>query len=155
MELLKEERDSLIEQAVELWRVHAETYRTNIFRYKFLIAWKRELMKSYKKLALKKIPRYILDDYPDLPLFRIVDEDSVRIALEEMATPELSYLVYYIRYELECNHAYRTVNTRVMEMLYEISHIDDKPSAFGIDTEARYSCSYRTPKRPHHIRNSN
>ena len=155
MEHLQEERDSLIEQAVELWRIHAETYRTNMFRYKFLIAWKRELMKKYKKLSLRKIPRYILDDYPDLPLFRLLDEDSVRIELNAMAMPELSYLVYFIKFELECNHAYRTVNNRVMEMLYEISHIDQKPSVFGIDTEARYSCSYKPSKRSNHINNSN
>ena len=155
MEHLNSERDSLIEQAVELWRIHAETYRTNPFRYFFLIAWKRELMKSSKKLTLRKIPRYILDDYPDLPLFRLLDEDSVRITLDKMADPELSYLIYYVKYQLECNHAYRTVNTRVMEMLYEMAHLNDRPTPFGVDTEARYTCSYKSPKTPNHIRNGN
>ena len=157
MEPLNQERDVLIEEAMQLWRIHAETYRTNPYRYFFLIAWKREIMQKnkYKKMTLRKIPLYILDEYPDLPFFRIIDEPTALGTLEEMGTPELSYLVYHLKYQLECNHAYRTINNRVMELVYELAHINVKPSAFGVDTEARYSCSYKPSKRPNHINNNN
>ncbi|MBQ9171942.1 hypothetical protein IJ162_02430 [Candidatus Saccharibacteria bacterium] len=51
MELLNASHDSLIEEAIELWATYAETYRTAIYRYLFLIDWKAEACSGKRRYA--------------------------------------------------------------------------------------------------------
>ena len=138
MELLNASQDSLIEEALQLWSTYAETYRTTIYRYLFLIDWKDELKQRNKKIRVGIVPKYILEAFPDLPLFRFVDRDSAKIWLEKMSTSEIRYMIMKTRYELDYNHAYRTVSARIVELAYEMAHLGEKGHPYGvIDTEFR------------------
>ena len=98
MALLNAGRNSLIDEALALWSTYAEIYRTTIYRYLFLIDWKAELQKHDKKIRVGRIPKYVLDDFPDLPLFQFVDRDTARIWLEKMSASEIRYIINRTKY---------------------------------------------------------
>ena len=151
MALLNASRNSLIDEALTLWSTYAEIYRTTIYRYLFLIDWKAELQKHDKKIRVGRIPKYVLDDFPDLPLFQFVDRDTTRIWLEKMSASEIRYIINRTKFELEFNHAYRTVSSRIIELSYEMAHFGEKSHPFGvIDTEFRNSGPFSNGKRSRH-----
>ena len=126
MELLSASQDSLIEEAIDLWSTYAETYRTTIYRYLFLISWKAEACSGNKKIR-------------------------VGHWLEKMRPSDIRYMIYTTRYELECNHAYRTVSARIVELAYEMAHFGEKGHAYGVmDTELRTAGPFMNGRRPRH-----
>lgn len=149
MELLNAGHDSLIEEAIELWTTYAETYRTAIYRYLFLIDWKAEACSGNKKLRVGRIPKYILDAYPELPLFQYVDKGTTKIWLKTLRASEIRYMINMTRYELECNHAYRTVSERITELAYEMAHLGERNChTFGVvDTDMRTAVPFYSQKR--------
>lgn len=151
MELLSASQDSLIEEAIDLWSTYAETYRTTIYRYLFLISWKAEVCSGNKKIRVGRIPKYILDAYPGLPLLEFVNKDTLRNWLEKMRPSDIRYMINTTRYELECNHAYRTVSARIVELAYEMAHFGEKCHAYGVmDTELRTAGPFMNGRRPRH-----
>lgn len=149
MELLNASHDSLIEEALELWATYAETYRTTIYRYLFLIDWKAEACSGKKKTRVGRIPKYILDAYPELPLFQFVDKCTTRNWLEKLRSSEIRYMINMTRYELECNHAYRTVSERITELAYEMAHFGERNChTFGVvDTDMHNVGPYYSRRR--------
>ena len=151
MVLLNASQESLIEEALQLWSTYAEIYRTNIYRYLFLIDWKAELQKRNKKIRVGRIPKYVLDDFPDLPLFQFVDRDSTKNWLEKMSASEIRYIIIRTKYELDFNHAYRTVSARIAELTYEMAHFGEKGHPFGVvDTEFKNSGPLLNGRRSRH-----
>ena len=152
MELLNASHDSLIEEAIELWATYAETYRTTIYRYLFLIDWKVEACSGSKKRRVGRIPKYILDAYPELPLFQFVDRFTTINWLEKLRSSEIRYMINMTRYELECNHAYRTVSERISELAYEMAHFDERNChTFGVvDADMHYVEPYYSRRRSRH-----
>ena len=133
MELLNAGHDSLIEEAIELWTTYAETYRTAIYRYLFLIDWKAEACSGNKKLRVGRIPKYILDAYPELPLFQYVDKGTTKIWLKTLRASEIQYMINMTRYELA----------------YEMAHLGERNChTFGVvDTDMRTAVPFYSQKR--------
>ena len=149
MELLSAGRESLEEEAIVLWQTYAEAYRTNIYRYLFLLTWRKEVRRRREKL-LSYIPRYILDAYPELPLLKLLDEGAVREELSKMNDSNIRHMIKTTRYELECNHAYRTVSERIRDLTYFLTHANIKPCKLGIDADLGTSSPYFNQRTPRH-----
>ena len=154
MEPLSAGRESLEEEAIILWQTYAEAYLTNIYRYLFLLTWRKEVRKRREKL-LSYIPRYILDAYPELPLLKLLDEGAVREELSKMNDSDIRYMIKTTRYELECNHAYRTVSERIRDLTYFLTHVNIKPCKLGIDTDLGTSSPYFKQRTPRHASANN
>lgn len=131
-----QKRQRLVARAMQLWHIHAESYRTNPLRYQMMLRAKRELGIQ----PLNPIRKSVLKEYPDIPFFRIYDEQLAEEALRKMSDGKISCLIISIEYAVEYDHAYRTVYNRVMEYNYELNHRDERKMEFGADPD---SCSSR------------
>ena len=126
-----------VQRAMDLWKIYGEKYRTNVQRYKELLAKKREL-KIYPLNALKK---RILNAYPEIPFLRIEDKDEALAFLEVMRASQIKRLIEYIEYVVEYDYAYCTINSRIVDYDFEIRHRNDRRSPLAIDPKCvRKSC---------------
>lgn len=126
-----------VQRAMDLWKIYGEKYRTNIQRYKELLAKKREL-KIYPLNALKK---RILNAYPEISFFRIEDKDEALAFLEGMRVSQIKRLNEYIEYVVEYDYAYCTICSRIVDYDFEIRHRNDRRSRYAIDPNCvRTSC---------------
>ena len=110
----EQKRSDAIEEALRLWRSHAETYRTAIFRYKFLAAERRRL----KITPLATVSERVLKEYPNIPLFFCLDETSAREYLESLDLATLLNDVRSIDTQIQFNYAYRTIVVKAIEFCY-------------------------------------
>lgn len=131
METYSRTRQELMERALRLWQVHAELYRIMPIQYQFLLAEKRRLNIA----PINKIKKCVLDDYPEIPFFAILDEPSARIRLEGMSDMGLLCLVKWIENVVGCNQAYRTLRNRIIDFNYAIDHYNSPECVFGFDPE--------------------
>ena len=137
-------RREMIERAIRLWQVHAESYRTIPLQYHFLLAEKRRLHIT----PLNKIKLSVLEDYPVVPFLTILDEQSARVRLEGMSDLGLIFLIQWIENMVSCNQSYRTLRNRIIDYNYAIEHHNSPECIFGFDPEyATCSRKVSTAKR--------
>ena len=126
-DLKYQEASRAVERGVELWRMYAGTYRNMLTQYEFLLEQKRQLKKMNE--PLRKIPKEVLDEFPEIPLFWMMSEREVREYLETLGLKRLFTTVKTIEYTLECNHSYRSVASAIADMEWWLRN-REKPSIY-------------------------
>ena len=118
-------------RALELWVIYNPRYSTNVDTYLALLQRKRDL--GIK--PLRKIPEYILKEYPDIPYLKLETLGEAQAYLGKLNAGELTKLIHHIEYIVCYDHAYRTVSERVVEFQYQVDHYSQR-SAYGIDPDS-------------------
>lgn len=113
----QQEREALIQRAMQLWADNAAEYRILPIKYFFLLEEKRRA-----GMPLRKINNSRIDEYPDVCLFRFFDEESARVWLEEKKSYELKHEIEEIEYILHANHAYVSLKSWTTDALYALAH---------------------------------
>jgi hypothetical protein len=113
-DLSKEEKErvKIMAEAMELWYVHARTYRTAIIEYKFLIEERRNTTPRPK--CINAIPGTVLKDYPDIQLFNCLDEISAYTYLKSFDLKTLKTVVNTIKNQVK-SYSYVTVTQRLID----------------------------------------
>lgn len=116
-ELEVERNETLAKSALTLWRNHAEPFRTLPDEYHSLLHEKEER----KIFPLKKLSAEVLNEYPDVPFFNIVEERDAVLQIKKWASDgTLSNNVRKIQNALE-SYYYKTMKSWVVDNRYVIS----------------------------------
>ena len=118
-------RAHLIDRLMIYWRECAEEYRILPFKYLFLLEEKRKA-----KVKLKRLMGKPLDEYPEIPFFRITASQEARAWCESKRTGELEYELYRLEFTLGGDHSYRSLKAWISDTNYTLYHA--KPSKFSL-----------------------
>lgn len=125
----------LRQRIIYLWEMYAESYRTNPIEYAFLKEERRRL-----KLPLRKIPGYIMDEYPEIEVLRILNRNVVVAYLTAMPVGRLSLVLKEVE-NLQYDHAFNSVRAYIIDSRWQISHHGEKYYFCGTKPgKARMKC---------------
>lgn len=123
-------RQSLISQAMKYWKVHAESWVSNIPVYEELLEKKREL----GMVPLGIIKKSTLDEYPKIEFMEIRTEEKAREYLRTINSEDLLHLVKGIEKGLN-SHAYVTVKNRILDFRAQLKRREYGINIYAIDPD--------------------
>lgn len=135
-------RQLCTETALEYWDHYAYLYVTWLPRYYALMEEKRAL-----KLRGHALKKEILDEFPDIPFFKLKTREEAESFVDGLSKHELDVLLHEIKCGIE-SRSYRTVKAKVYDLGYMVRHAKQKKSMFGYDPDYIKSKSYHPgPKK--------
>ena len=108
--------NELRQKIIYLWEMYAESYRTNPIEYAFLQEERRRL-----RLPLRKIPRRIVEEYPEIEVLKILDRNVVIAYLTAMPVGRLDLILKEVE-NLQYNRAFNSVRAYIIDSRWQISH---------------------------------
>lgn len=112
-----ERNEALAKTALMLWRNNAESYRTLPNDYRCILHEKEEK----KIFPLKKLPSEVVNEFPEIPFFDIVEEREAVLQIKQWADKgTLSNNVRKIQNAID-SYYYKTMKSWVVDNRYIIS----------------------------------
>ena len=127
-------KGELVCTLMNMWRSTSETYRSLPERYKELLEEKRKL----KIEPLGIVARHVLEEYPKISFFEIVEEEKAQERAEQMSPVGLRIAIRTISDTLECDPSYRSLNSFVIDAEYRIfAKRSGRRNPFGVLAQSR------------------
>jgi|GEM_PF-1380514 len=114
-----QEHEQLAREALGLWTLYGESYRTMPEVYQFLLAEKKRL-----RIQLRRgdtLNKACFEDYPNIPFLKIENKEVAWGKLLEMQVPQIHSIIAQIE-ALRTNYAYRSMRALVVDFRYQISN---------------------------------
>ena len=132
VELYRNRREELIDEAMRLWVKHGFEYRTLLSNYNYLLGIKRGL--GIKPLSA--IKKSALDEYPSIPFLDLCDQSKAIKYLNMLDNGSICVIVNNIRRFIDSPITV-TLRSRVCDYKYEIRHYTERsnPMAYAINPD--------------------
>lgn len=135
-------REQLIKKGLQLWRDHAEEYRVLPYKYFFYLTEKKIAGIKLNKICSTFCTE---ENYPEIPLFRILHTSEALAWLSDKTTEELEAELDEIVFVIGGDYLYRSMREWVAEAIYLLSHDKPHPFSLAMGTSSEIAKPKHTP----------
>ena len=126
-------RKAKISEALQLWEIWSETYRTNIPRYRDLLARRREL----KITPLNVVKESLIKDYPVIPFLQKETREEAEEYLEILSYWGICNVIVHVKDVVNFNNSFCTLTNRVKEFSVQDRNYGKKCSIYSMSPDSR------------------